>query len=230
MGARQYHIALGRFLEVDPIEGGVTNDYGYVADTVNSADLSGEWAYMYEYILNIDFRTNRIDESKGTYQWAALMMLSLQRRPEVYFPFSISGGSVATGSQLCTRPFTAVPVFGLLPQSQNCHNVQVVSTTPTTFAFQALRGHIQPEGSYIMFTIFAHRGRLGLRVRAWGQGETPTANKVMDWLGADMWGGMAAKLNTYMFGYGGTKIPSMSPVEWWGFGKQFGPPRGEPSA
>ena len=42
MGARQYSALLGRFIEVDPIPGGTgTNDYGYVADPTNSADLNG---------------------------------------------------------------------------------------------------------------------------------------------------------------------------------------------
>lgn len=43
MGVRLYDPSLGRFLQVDPVEGGTTtNDYAYVRDPVNQFDLTGE--------------------------------------------------------------------------------------------------------------------------------------------------------------------------------------------
>ncbi|WP_375385782.1 hypothetical protein [uncultured Microbacterium sp.] len=47
MGARLYVPALGRFLRVDPVEGGVDNDYVWPSDPVGGADLNGLAACAY---------------------------------------------------------------------------------------------------------------------------------------------------------------------------------------
>jgi RHS repeat-associated protein len=43
MGARVYLPTIGRFIQVDPTEGGTPNAYTYVLDPINYADYNGQW-------------------------------------------------------------------------------------------------------------------------------------------------------------------------------------------
>ncbi|MEV2273752.1 RHS repeat protein [Nonomuraea africana] len=47
MGARLYNPITGRFLQVDPVEGGGDNDYAYPSDPISQADLDGRiWNWV----------------------------------------------------------------------------------------------------------------------------------------------------------------------------------------
>lgn len=53
MGARVYVPSLGRFLQVDPEEGGTENPYSYVTDPVNYNDYDGRFVWFIPLIIAI---------------------------------------------------------------------------------------------------------------------------------------------------------------------------------
>lgn len=55
MGARVYIPGLGRFLSVDPVQGGTLNNYVYATDAVNDYDLTGEFIPLLAIAIYVGF-------------------------------------------------------------------------------------------------------------------------------------------------------------------------------
>ena len=72
MGARVYVPGLGRFLQVDPVEGGTLNNYVYALDSVNQYDLSGEFIVYIIRAINVIKSVNRSVWSNVKSGWSSL--------------------------------------------------------------------------------------------------------------------------------------------------------------
>ncbi len=128
MGARQYHPILARFLEVDPIEGGVNNDYGYVTDSINQRDVSGRSAvgacmyFQYAMVVSgsgslcfwVDHR------GKETYTWSAGGGIGLGVEAGIgMYASNVSSVDDLAGGSVCGTLSAGGAVFGA--QVEGCY-------------------------------------------------------------------------------------------------------------
>lgn len=88
LGARPYSPSIGRFLAVDPIEGGCPNDYVYVSDPVNHRDLNGTQC------------PHGLKRAAGflSISWVGKMLVRLHRGDPVGALDAAFGGAIASGA------------------------------------------------------------------------------------------------------------------------------------
>jgi RHS repeat-associated protein len=153
MGARQYVAALGRFLEVDPVEGGVSNAYDYPGDPINQLDLSGrcEGGLCYEYDY-LELVGN--SEQLGTPEQAFKTFLA---NPVTIFPFDVSGGTSFVDGGKCH--LEALP--GKVPGAGADVKVSV-SGLRMTFTVTS-DGYFAGAGSIVGFEMVQRKGNLYIR-------------------------------------------------------------------
>ena len=95
-------IRRSRFLEVDPVEGGCSNDYGYVTDPVNETDLAGTACPKWSRRLASAFGARSLISAANL---ARQGRLSQAGRTALGYGPSAAAGGAAKGMRWWANPF-----------------------------------------------------------------------------------------------------------------------------
>lgn len=96
MGARVYIPTLGRFLSVDPIEGGTDNNYVYTNDPVNENDLDGKRKSKRDIRKELEQAGKKLDKYWSPYGVSGgLRSTALKSAPKIWSATKSYSGNIA---------------------------------------------------------------------------------------------------------------------------------------
>jgi hypothetical protein len=92
-------------------------------------------------------------------------MKMFQAHPDLIFPFSLGSCKTIVKNEVCH--------LDVAPVAAADAPVRVTSVTATSFTFTTLKGHVDPVGSTVTFTVYQSGGDVYFRQTAWWNTNDP---------------------------------------------------------